>query len=296
MNSPNSDILARRALSRQLSECAADASGRTGFEPAPDPRPRIGITGSPGSGKSSLIGVLAAERVEAAGSLAVLAIDPTSPVSRGSILGDRVRMDQAAGRGDVFIRSLPSRSAADSLCDNTEALLRILERAAFGEIMLETVGAGQVQHTVRNLTDTLVMVMSPHAGDSIQAMKAGIMETADIYVVNKSDLPDARRTANDVRSTIAHRGREGERQPPVIMTCARSGEGVAELSAAIDDHRESAAASRDAAELLRKRAMHHAREVLLRRLDDGLSRLDGADMTDLSSMLDAAVRNFSRGF
>lgn len=260
------DAIARRALGRALSECARDATGRVGFEPMPEPAFRIGITGSPGAGKSSLIGVLASHRVEKAGSLSVLAIDPTSPVSQGSVLGDRIRMDAASGHPGIYIRSLPSRAALDGLCDNMEALLRILERTGFAEIMLETVGAGQVQHTVRTVTDTVVMVHAPHAGDAIQAMKAGMMEMADIFVVNKADLPDARRAAIEIKAALLRDRPEGNWRPPVILTSTQSGSGVQELSEAIDLHRQQVVAHRPAAEQTARRVRHHVTELLQRLL------------------------------
>lgn len=290
MSRPALDTAARRKLSRALSECARDASGRLGFEPAPEPRPRTGITGAPGAGKSSLIGLLASSRIEAAGTIAVLAIDPTSPVSQGSVLGDRIRMDAVSAHADVFIRSLPSRAVYDGLCDNMEALLRMLERAGFGEIVLETVGAGQVQHTVRVVTDTVVMVLSPHAGDSVQAMKAGLMEMADIYVVNKADLPDAARSAMEIRATVARDRPEGTWRPPVILTSTQTGAGIIELSEAIDRHREFALAGQNAKVLAGRRVRHHVGELLHRRLAEAIASAeinpDGSAPATIAAILD----------
>jgi len=285
------DTPARRSLSRALSQCARDASGSYGFAPMPPPRPRIGITGSPGAGKSSLIGSLAAMRAQAGGGVAVMAVDPTSPISQGSVLGDRIRMDGASGHPGVFIRSLPSRAVFDGLCDNMEALLRILERAGFGEIMLETVGAGQVQHQVRAVTDTVVMVLSPHAGDSIQAMKAGLMETADIYVVNKADLPDAQRSAVEIRATIARDKPEGTWQPPVILTSTISGAGLPELSTALDTHRSQVVEKRDADLVLHNRLRHHFGEVLTRKLQAAIDEADYAG--EIESVKNAILDSFN---
>jgi LAO/AO transport system kinase len=260
------DVQARRRLARALSLCAADVSGLEGFAPAAEPKFRIGVTGAPGAGKSSLIGVLVGERVSAAGSVAVLAIDPTSPLTRGSVLGDRIRMDAASGHSDVYIRSVPSRSAQDGLCDNVEALLRVLEREGFGEVLLETVGAGQVQHTVRTATDTVVMVFSPNTGDAIQAMKAGPIEMADIFVVNKADLPGAKRAAVEIGSAILRARADDGWLPPVILTSAETGAGVAELSEAIDDHRRRIVAHRNPGSVEARRVRHHATELLHRHL------------------------------
>ncbi|MGE0502283.1 MAG: ArgK/MeaB family GTPase [Rhizobiaceae bacterium] len=287
---PVLDAPARRALGRLLTQCARDGSGRTGFEPMPEPRYRIGVTGAPGSGKSSLIGVLASRRVEMAGALAVLAIDPTSPVTQGSVLGDRIRMDAISTHPGIYIRSLPSRSAFDGLCDNVESLLRVLERSGFVEIILETVGAGQVQHTSRTVTDTLVMVHSPHAGDAIQAMKAGLMEMADIFVVNKADLPDASRAAMEIRSALLRDRLEGNWRPPVILTSTQTGAGIADLSDAIDRHRDTIVSARGADGVAAARVRHHAAELLTRRLAAAIAA--GAPSTELDRAVASIVQRF----
>jgi LAO/AO transport system kinase len=178
----------RRNLSRALSRIAnADVSDTLAQQSEPPAMnlPRIGITGAPGAGKSSLIARLAKLRKHADRKIAVLAVDPSSPVSQGSILGDRIRMDAIADDPDIFIRSIPSRRAHDGLADNTADLLNAMEGHGFGEIILETVGVGQAEYTIRTLVDTVVLILVPHSGDAIQAMKAGILEMADIYVVNR---------------------------------------------------------------------------------------------------------------
>jgi len=291
MMRPDLGAVERRALGRALTECARDGTGRLGFDPPPPPKYRIGITGAPGAGKSSLIGTLAGKRVEASGSVAVLAVDPTSPVSQGSVLGDRIRMDAASGHADVYIRSLPSRAAHDGLCDNVEALLRMLERTGFGEIILETVGAGQVQHTVRTVTDTVVMVHAPHSGDAVQAMKAGLMEIADIFVVNKADLPDAKRAAMEISSALLRDRPEGTWKPPVILTSTQTGAGIAELSGAIDRHRDTVVALRDGARVAAERTRRHAGELLQRRLAEASAEA-GLDSSDLDAAIAAIVERF----
>ena len=181
----------RRALSRALSRIAnADVSETLAQQNASTPATlsRIGITGAPGAGKSTLIARLAHLRKGVDRKIAVLAIDPTSPVSQGSILGDRIRMDSIADDPDIFIRSIPSRRAHDGLTDNTADLLNAMEGHGFDEVILESVGVGQAEYTIRTLVDTVVLVLLPESGDAIQAMKAGILEMADIYVVNKADL------------------------------------------------------------------------------------------------------------
>ena len=266
----------RAALSRQLSRVARDETGLLGMDGHPAPIPRIGVTGAPGAGKSSLIGVLAARRAVARAPLGILAIDPSSPLSHGSVLGDRIRMDGASGNDAIFIRSLPSKSAHDGLCANVEPLLRVFEDAGFAEILLETVGVGQAQHTLGAVVDTVVMVLSPHTGDSIQAMKAGLLEMADIYVVNKSDLPDARRTAAELRAVVQRGAPQAAWTAPVLLACALSGDGVAELSQAIDDHRSRVVQHRDAAAVAAQRMRHHVFELLQRRLADTVRDCDPA--------------------
>ena len=246
------------------------------MEDCPPPIPRIGITGSPGAGKSSLIAALALLRAQTRQPLGILAIDPTSPLSHGSVLGDRIRMDAVSGNPAVFIRSLPSSASHDGLCSNMEALLRVFERAEFQEVLLETVGTGQSQHAVRAVVDTVVMVLSPHAGDSIQAMKAGLMEMADIYVVNKSDLPDARRTAAEIRAIVQRSGATSGWVPPVLLTCSMNSDGVAELSAQLDSHAASVVRHRSAQEVAAQRMRRHVEEILQRRLAQQVAQWDPA--------------------
>src|SRR5690606_35670836 len=152
---------------------------------------RIGVTGPPGAGKSTLIAALTRYRLKRAGCIAIIAIDPSSPNTHGSILGDRIRMDCLVDDSRVYIRSLASRSANDGLTENLPEILGVLDDFGFDEIILETVGVGQSEFAVRDLVDVELLVMAPGAGDQIQAMKAGIVETADICIVNKADQPGA---------------------------------------------------------------------------------------------------------
>ena len=170
-----------RAANASVADVLTTAQGSSGL------CGRIGVTGPPGAGKSSLIAALARRRLQREGDIAILAIDPTSPVSGGAILGDRIRMEDLAQNPRVYIRSLASRRSHDGLADNLPDMLEIVERAGFVEAILETVGVGQVEYAVRHVVDTILLVLMPGAGDQIQAMKGGILETADILVVNKSD-------------------------------------------------------------------------------------------------------------
>lgn len=198
--------------------------------------PRIGLTGPPGAGKSSLGGRLALARVRTR-RIGMLAIDPSSPRSGGAILGDRIRIDELEGAGELYVRSLASRSAADGLADNLPELLHAMERAGFDELIVETVGVGQAEHAARSLVDTLVLVLNPGSGDAVQAMKAGIMELADVYVINKSDLAGAAQFAGDIRRVLrAFPVPAGAWLPPVLMTSIQDPPSIEALSTAIDAH------------------------------------------------------------
>lgn len=264
--------LPRREISRELSRIAnagvSDVLAEIGAaEPAA--APRIGITGPPGGGKSTLISNLAAHRMGRDGleTMAVLAIDPSSPLSGGSILGDRIRMDRVADLEGLFIRSLSSRGARNGLCDNIVDLLVALERHGFDEILLETVGTGQSEVEVAELVDTTVLIVPPDAGDSVQTMKSGILEIADIVVVTKSDLPGAQRMASDITSIL--KPREGW-EPKVIGT-RTDGTGIAELSDEIDRHRAWLARARPESLTREKRRAYHLRALITRRAEDALS-------------------------
>ncbi|HLS87214.1 MAG TPA: GTP-binding protein [Burkholderiales bacterium] len=226
--------LDRRALSAAVSR-AARASVREvlaapAVVPADSGARRIGVTGAPGAGKSTLIGRLVAHRVSDARPMAVLAIDPTSPRSGGSILGDRVRMDAVSADPRVYIRSLPSAGAGDGLTDNVPEILAALDAFGFREVLVETVGVGQAQHGVRALAEVEMLVLMPGAGDALQAMKAGIMETADLYVVNKADLPGAERLEAELAGVLQHRAVRA----PVVRVAAGDERGIAQLSETLD--------------------------------------------------------------
>jgi LAO/AO transport system kinase len=166
----------RREMSRALSRVANATVAETLETQAELPEQvlyRIGVTGAPGAGKSTLISRLAARRVARDAKVAVVAIDPTSPVSQGSILGDRIRMDAVSDDPNIFIRSIPSRRAHDGLADNTADLLWAMEGHGFDEVIVETVGVGQAEYSVRAIVDTVVLVLLPESGDAVQAMKAG---------------------------------------------------------------------------------------------------------------------------
>lgn len=226
---------------------------------------RIGITGAPGAGKSTLTGHLALLRA-ALRRVGVLAVDPSSPRSGGAILGDRIRMDELAGAEDLYIRSLGSRSAADGLSDSLPEMLDAMDSFDFDEVLLETVGVGQSEVAARHLADTLVLVLLPESGDVVQAMKAGIMEMADIYVINKADLPGAQRMATDIKRIAAlSRHAPGAWRPRILMCSDRQPESIQSLSEAIDAHQAWLDTQNDRAEREAQRARYRLRRQIERR-------------------------------
>ncbi|CAO3436337.1 ArgK/MeaB family GTPase [Azospirillum doebereinerae] len=266
-----------RALSRSADAGVAESLERWRPPPAGQSARRIGITGAPGTGKSTLISHLARHRLPSAGRLGVLAVDPSSPYSRGAILGDRIRMDAVVDDPGLFIRSLASRHAHDGLADNIADLLSIMDAHGFDEVILETVGVGQTEYGAKALVDTFVLVLIPESGDQIQAMKAGLMETADVYVVNKADLPRAGKVASEVRATLARSGdTDGSWRPRVLEASATDAASVARLSAAIDEHHAWASAHRDREAVQRLRKRHHIGELVRRRVAELVEDADEA--------------------
>lgn len=195
---------------------------------------KVGITGAPGAGKSTLVFQLIPRFRELGYRVAVLAVDPTSPFSGGAILGDRIRMeDNLAG---VYIRSLASRGSLGGLSRGVPPAIRILEAAGYDLILIETVGAGQLQVDVRFVADTIVLTLVPEAGDVIQAMKAGIIEIADLYVVNKADREGATRMRLELRAALELGGKPQGWNPPILLTEALHGKGVDEVVQFIREH------------------------------------------------------------
>ncbi|MEJ8825908.1 GTP-binding protein [Variovorax humicola] len=258
--------LDRRALGRTLTQLAnanaVDLARRPLRTPAASTARRIGITGAPGAGKSTLLGHLALARA-ANGRLGVLAVDPSSPKSGGAILGDRVRMDELPGASELYIRSLGSRKTSDGLADNLPEMLDAMDDFEFAEVLLETVGVGQAEYAARIQVDTLVLVLLPESGDTVQAMKAGIMEMADIFVVNKSDLPGARRMATDIKRISAiTRHAQGSWIPPVLLTSAAQSQSISALSESIDRHQSWLASSGRTEALRLQRARYRLRRLV----------------------------------
>src|SRR5438034_3008186 len=215
----------------------------------------VGITGPPGAGKSTLVSALIGELRIAGRSVAVVAVDPSSPITGGALLGDRVRMQAYADDDDVFIRSMAARGHAGGLASTTGAATAVLDAVGFDLVLVETVGTGQSEVEVAAAADTTVVLEAPEMGDEVQAIKAGLLEVADLVVVNKGDKPGAQRTAAQLRAMLVATGgpavgrradadsvdRPRPKRPEVLITTAATGEGVPELIAALNRHRASIA-------------------------------------------------------
>jgi LAO/AO transport system kinase len=199
----------------------------------------VGITGVPGSGKSTLVAKLAAAIRRSRRKVAIVAIDPSSPFTGGSILGDRIRMGDLAGDPGVYVRSMATRGSLGGLARGTLEAVDVLDAAGYDLVIIETVGVGQDEVEVARAAHTTVVVSAPGLGDDIQAIKAGILEIADVHVVSKCDKPDAGKAIADLKNMLAlglSLSRRAGWQIPVVPTSSQRDEGIAELLAAIDEH------------------------------------------------------------
>jgi LAO/AO transport system kinase len=284
-----------RALTALANASAADLLHRAQGRPPREHARRIGLTGAPGAGKSTLAGHLALHRAQGR-RMGVLAIDPSSPRSGGAILGDRVRMDELQGASELYIRSIASRSTSDGLADNLPEMLDLMDEFGFDEVILETVGVGQAEFAARDQVDTLVLVLLPESGDVVQAMKAGIMEMADIFVVNKADLPGAQKMATDIKRIAAiARHPEGEWRPSVLLASSTRPDSIAAVSQEIDRHQAWLVQSQRRSMLLEDRARYRLRRFVERRAADAVNRLE-ASMLDkpLGQQLDHVLQEMGR--
>jgi LAO/AO transport system kinase len=252
----------------------------------------VGITGVPGSGKSTLVAKLAAEIRRTGRRVGIVAIDPSSPFSGGAILGDRIRMGDVAADPGVFVRSMATRGALGGLARGTLDAVDILDAAGYDLVVIETVGVGQDEIEVVRAAHTTVVVSAPGLGDDIQAIKAGILEIADIHVVSKSDRPGADSARADLKSMLTmgpSSARSGDWQVPVLSSCALSGDGVGVLRDAIDAHRVALEAG---GAMAARRAEINARRLFLAGeeiLRGALSRQRDGRVGELIALLDARV-------
>ncbi len=247
----------------------------------------LGVTGSPGVGKSTLTNAIAAELRDRGVSVGIVAVDPSSPFSGGALLGDRVRMQSHHDDDGVFIRSMAARGHLGGLSFATPQAVMVLDAAGFDVVVVETVGAGQSEVEVASTADTTVVTLAPGMGDSVQAAKAGILEVADLFVINKTDRGGAGRLASQLRSMLEAGdvvAGDGDRpwRPPILRTVAVRAEGVAEVVDAAQQHREHLRSSGELAARRRDRARHAVREIALERIRGRFHAVDeeGGDLLE----------------
>jgi LAO/AO transport system kinase len=232
----------------------------------------IGVTGSPGAGKSTLVDQLAADLNAAGKKAAIIAVDPTSPFTGGAVLGDRIRMARSESAEGIFIRSMATRGSLGGLARATNDAVCELDAAGFDVVLVETVGVGQAEVDVVRTAETIVVVLVPGMGDSVQAIKAGILEIADVFAVNKADRPGADLVQKDLRILLTlTEPEEGSWKPPIVATIATSGEGCAELADEISRHgawlRDSKSAHDRKLRVMEETIISLAREELYDRVE-----------------------------
>lgn len=247
----------RRALARLVSRVEDDTT--EGREALADIYPGggaawvTGITGAPGAGKSTLVDQIVGHVVEQ-GTVAVVAVDPSSPFTGGAVLGDRIRMQRHTDDPHVYIRSMANRGHLGGLADSTPRVVALLDGLGFDEILIETVGVGQAEVDIAASADTVLVVVNPGWGDSIQAAKAGLLEIGDVFVVNKADRPGAHEAVTDLNRMLDV-GPDRAWRPPVVTAIAVDGSGIQELLVAVEDHRRHLVESNALAKRRRDRAL-----------------------------------------
>jgi LAO/AO transport system kinase len=248
----------------------------------------VGLTGPPGVGKSTLIGALTAEMRKQEREVSVLSIDPSSPFTRGALLGDRIRLSDHFLDAGVFIRSMASRGALGGLSEATLQAALLMDASGKDDVFIETVGVGQAEIDIVDHGDTIVLVLMPGSGDSIQALKAGVMEIPDIIVVNKADHPMTDTMIREIRGVLSL-GPSGSWKVPIIRTEAAKGEGVAELAEKIAEHRAHIEAEgtldERRARNLRNEVLELAGSRMRRRLEDSVG-----DDSSVRELLDRVVK------
>lgn len=262
----------RPSIARAISlvEAGGDAARRLldHIHPRTGRAYRVGITGPPGAGKSTLTGELTRNLRQSGHTIAIVAVDPTSPFTSGALLGDRVRMADLDNDEDVFIRSMATRGTGGGLGANTAGVADIFDAAGFDYIFIESAGVGQTELDVRHLVDTTVVVLAPEAGDEIQAAKAGLMEIADIFVMNKCDRPGSSTAMQSMQSSLSFRNHGSEHwQTRIIETVASESRGAAELVEEIMRHKTCLQTTNKHAELLQKRVERRLRGSIRHAID-----------------------------
>src|SRR6185437_8828177 len=225
----------------------------------------IGITGAPGAGKSTLVDQLAREYRRQQDTVGIIAVDPTSPYTGGAILGDRIRMQAHHADSGIYIRSMATRGFLGGLARATNDVATVLDASGKNKVLIETVGVGQDEIDIVRLADVTVVILVPGMGDDVQTIKAGIMEIADIFVINKSDREGADRVEREIRSMQSLAIRSDKWTPPIIKTVAMDGKGIPELAAAIVNYEQFL----EQKDLLLKKKISNWRERLIEMLRDG---------------------------
>jgi LAO/AO transport system kinase len=230
----------------------------------------IGLTGAPGAGKSTLVDQLAREYRKQQRTVGIIAVDPTSPYSGGAILGDRIRMQSHSGDPGIYIRSMATRGSLGGLARATSDVAMLLDASGRDVVIIETVGVGQDEIDIVRLADVTIVLLVPGMGDDVQIIKAGIMEIADIFVINKADRPGAERVERELRGMQSLASRKDNWTPPIVKTVASEGKGMAELAAAIASYQEFLASdnllSAKKRENWRERLVEMLRDAMLQRI------------------------------
>ena len=266
----------RRALARLISlveDDGADARAALAtLYPHTGQAHIVGVTGAPGTGKSTLVNELAKTLRAQGRTVGIVAVDPSSPFTGGALLGDRVRMRDLAGDPGIFIRSMASRGSLGGLARATNDVVKVLDAAGFAIVLVETVGAGQAEVDIARTAHTTIVIEAPGLGDEVQALKAGLMEIADVLVVNKADRPGAAKTALALEMVInrnsSHQENENTWRPPILQTVALDGSGVPEVLEAVAAHHEHLRTSGLWARRERARVETELRDVLQQELLD----------------------------
>jgi LAO/AO transport system kinase len=283
----------KRALARAIT--LIESNDPAGWDLVREVYPRTGrarisgFTGPPGVGKSTLIGALTTELRKADREISVLSIDPSSPFTRGALLGDRIRLSDHFLDPGVYIRSMASRGALGGLSEHALQAALVMDAAGKDDVLIETVGVGQGEIDIVDHADTIVLVLMPGSGDSIQALKAGVMEIPDVIVVNKADHPMTETMVREIRGVLSLADRDQSWKVPILRTEAAKGEGVAELAAGVDEHRahieSEGTLERRRARNLRNEVLGIASARLRRRLEESV-----ADDPQVAELLQRVVK------